>query len=158
MIRKVKREELSACAGLIRQSFLTVAEEYGITEQNAPGFTAFSVTEERLARDFDNIAMYAAEEDGALCGFYALRPADGGDCELNNLAVPPACRRRGIGGALLAHAFDTARAAGFRGIRAGIVEENAPLRAWYEQHGFRHTGAEKYPFFPFTCGYLRKEL
>ena len=40
----------------------------------------------------------------------------------------------------------------------GIVEENQRLRAWYEKYGFVHTGTQKFDFFPFTCGYMRKQL
>ena len=48
MIREVKRDELAACAALIRKSFQTVADEFGFTEENAPRFTAFATTEDRL--------------------------------------------------------------------------------------------------------------
>ena len=48
MIREVKRDELSACADLIRRSFQTVADECGFTRENAPRFTAFAATEEQL--------------------------------------------------------------------------------------------------------------
>ena len=48
MIREVKRDELAACAALIRKSFRTVADEFGFTEENAPRFTAFATTEDRL--------------------------------------------------------------------------------------------------------------
>ena len=40
----------------------------------------------------------------------------------------------------------------------GIVEENRRLRAWYEAHDFVHTVTKKFDFFPFICGYMRKEL
>jgi len=40
----------------------------------------------------------------------------------------------------------------------GIVEENVKLRKWYEKHGAEHIGTEKYDFFPFTCGYMKKLL
>ena len=48
MIREVRRGEISACAELIRKSFQTVADEFGFTRENAPRFTAFATTEERL--------------------------------------------------------------------------------------------------------------
>ena len=35
MIREVRREEIPACATLIKKSFMTVADEYGITEEGA---------------------------------------------------------------------------------------------------------------------------
>ena len=43
-------------------------------------------------------------------------------------------------------------------MKIGIVEENKKLRKWYEAHGFIHTHAEKFDFFPFTCGYMEREL
>ena len=32
------------------------------------------------------------------------------------------------------------------------------LRNWYEDNGAVHTGTKKFDFFPFTCGYMVKEL
>ena len=40
MIREVKREEILECVSLIKKAFLTVADEFGFTEENAPRFTA----------------------------------------------------------------------------------------------------------------------
>lgn len=36
-IRPLRPEELPEAAALVRESFATVAEEFGITEENAPG-------------------------------------------------------------------------------------------------------------------------
>ena len=43
-------------------------------------------------------------------------------------------------------------------INIGIVEENKVLRKWYESFGFVYTGTKKFDFFPFTCGYMEKNL
>jgi len=40
----------------------------------------------------------------------------------------------------------------------GIVEENIKLKQWYELYGAVHIGTKKFDFFPFTCGYMIKEL
>ena len=48
MIRKIKSEEIPICVEVIKKSFLTVADEYGFTEENAPKFTAFATTQDRL--------------------------------------------------------------------------------------------------------------
>lgn len=48
MIRPIKECEIELCVSVIRDSFLTVAQEYGFTEENAPRFTAFATTKERL--------------------------------------------------------------------------------------------------------------
>ena len=160
MIREVKRDELSACADLIRKSFLTVAEEFGFTKENAPRFTAFSTTEERLIWHMDNERrlMFVDEENGILCGYYSLLLRDNGECELGNLSVLPDFRHRGIGGSLLRHSIETARKNSCTIMRLSIVEENSALRKWYECNGAIHAGTEKYDFFPFTCGYMKITL
>ena len=160
MIRRVNRRDIPACAELIRRSFMTVADAFGITATNAPRFTAFAMSEERLRwhMDVEKRPMFVAEEGGALCGYCSLLIQDNGRCELNNLAVLPEYRRKGLGGQLLEHAFQTARECGCTVMSIGIVEENALLRKWYEQHGAVHTGTKKFDFFPFTCGYLERKL
>ena len=160
MIREVTREEIPACVDLIRSSFMTVADEFGFTKENAPGFTAFSVSEDRLYRQLDeeHRPMFAAEENGVLCGYYSLLIRENGECELNNLAVLPRYRHRGIGKQLLEHSCSAAKNMGCRTMHIGIVEENAVLRKWYEANGAVHIGTRKFDFFPFTCGYLKRDL
>ena len=157
MIREVKREELSACADLIRKSFQTVADEFGFTRENAPRFTAFATTEERLLwhMDGEHRLMYLYEEDDGICGYYSLLLRDQNECELGNLSVLPEYRHRGIGGKLLQHAMKTAEEQKCTVMKLSIVEENTVLRKWYEGYGAIHTGTEKFDFFPFTCGYMK---
>lgn len=160
MIREVKREELSACAELIRNSFQTVADEFGFTRENAPRFTAFATTEERLIWQMivEHRLMYLDEENGRIRGYYSLLLLDQGTCELGNLAVLPEFRHGGIGGRMLQHAVKTAGDYGCTVMNLSIVEENAVLRKWYEHYGAIHTGTEKFDFFPFTCGYMQIKL
>ena len=65
MIEKIRENDIPDCVKLIRKSFATVAEQFGITVENAPRFTAFATTEERLLRQF-------TEECRPM---YAFRPA-----------------------------------------------------------------------------------
>ncbi len=160
MIREVKRDDLFACADLIRKSFQTVADQFGITEENAPRFTAFATTEERLIRhmDSEHRLMYLDEENGRICGYYSLLLMGHGVCELGNLSVLPENRHKGIGGSLLKHSIETARKQSCKIMNLSIVEENTTLRNWYERHRAVHTSSEKYDFFPFTCGYMKINL
>jgi ribosomal protein S18 acetylase RimI-like enzyme len=157
VIREVKREELSACADLIRKSFQTVADEFGFTRENAPRFTAFATTEERLTwhMDGEHRLMYLYDEEGMICGYYSLLLRDHGECELGNLSVLPEYRHHGTGAELLRHAIKTAGERGCIVMNLSIVEENTVLRKWYERYGAIHTGTEKFDFFPFTCGYMK---
>ena len=71
MIRKVKREDIPECVKIIKNSFMTVAEEFGFTVENAPRFTAFATTEDRLfwQMDNENRLMSLYEEEGIPCGY-----------------------------------------------------------------------------------------
>ena len=160
MIREVKRDDVPVCVDIIKKSFKTVADEFGYTEENAPRFTAFATTEERLYWQMakEHRLMFVYEQDGVMCGYYSLLMQDNNECELNNLAVLPEYRHLGIGKQLLDHAYETAKDHGCKLINIGIVEENKTLRKWYEQNGAVHTGTKKFDFFPFTCGYMVKEL
>ena len=82
-----------------------------------------------------------------MCGYYSLLLQGNGECELNNLAVLPEYRHKGIGRQLLAHSFNIAKELGCRIINIAIVEENRVLRKWYELNGAIHIGIKKYDFF-----------
>lgn len=160
MIKEVDKKDIAECVKVIKESFITVANEFGFTIENAPRFTAFATTEERLNWHLlgERRPMYVFLDQGTIVGYYSLLLQDNNECELNNLCVVPAYRHNGIGRELLQHAFKVAQELNCTKINIGIVEENTTLRKWYESFGFVHTGTQKFDFFPFTCGYMEKDL
>lgn len=160
MIRQINQNEIAKCVDVIRKSFLTVAQEYGFTQENAPRFTAFSTTAERLDHQYDEgRPMYGYfDENGQISGYYSLHIQENAECELNNLCVLPEYRHRHIGEILFFHALTTAAGHGCQKVNIGIVEENKRLRTWYEKLGAHHIGTQKFDFFPFTCGYMEKDI
>ena len=160
MIKEIKEQDIAACVKAIRDSFITVANDFGFTAENAPRFTAFATTEDRLKWHLlgEHRPMYAFWDKGTIVGYYSLLLLDNKECELNNLCVIPAYRHKGVGAKLLTNAFDVAKELGCETMKIGIVEENTVLKKWYETFGFIHIGTEKFDFFPFTCGYMKKTL
>ena len=161
MIREIRNEEIPECVRVIRASFMTVAEELGFTAENAPRFTAFATTEERLRYQYEveKRPMYGFFSDsGELLGYYSLAKQSEQPWELNNLCVLPDHRHDGIGDLLLKDAFSRVKEYGGEKLFIGIVEENTRLRKWYESKGFQHLGTKKFDFFPFTCGYMEIKL
>ena len=160
MIREIKDNEIKQCVSVIRQSFQTVADEFGFTEENAPRFTAFATDEAKILmwKNEQHRPMFGYFENDDLVGYYNLAFASESECELGSLCVLPGKRHSGIGDALLEDAISRARALGFGKLNLSIVEENKVLRKWYEDHGFVHVGTKKFDFFPFTCGYLERSI
>lgn len=160
MIKTVKEQDIKECVNVIRESFLTVANGFGFTEENAPRFTAFAITEQRLSWQLYNEKrpMYIFVVDNLIVGYYSLALQSNNECELNNLCVLPQFRHQGIGEKLLRHSFEIAKDLGCSKMNIGIVEENTILRKWYESFDFKHIRTQKFDFFPFTCGYMERLL
>ena len=160
MIQSVNNNNIKECVAVIKKSFLTVANEFGFTIENAPRFTAFATTEQRLSWQLNNEKrpMYAFIVDRNIVGYYSLALQDNKECELNNLCVLPQFRHQCIGEKLLLHSFHTAKSLGCLKMNIGIVEENQVLKLWYESFGFKHIKTQKFDFFPFTCGYMELKL
>lgn len=159
MIMAVNSDNIPECVDIIRRSFRTVADEFGFTEENAPLFTTFATDEAKLLHwlDEQHRPMFGYFDSGKLVGCYNLL-VNGKECELGSLCVLPEYRHSGIGDLLLNDSLKKAAGLGCSIMKLSIVEENEVLRKWYEKHGFVHTGTQKFDFFPFTCGYLEKQL
>lgn len=160
MIKEIKEDNLAQCVQLIRESFQTVADVFGFTVENAPGFTAFATTEDRLKWHMygEKRPMFGYFDGERIVGYYSLLMQENHQCELSNLCVLPSDRHQGIGEALLQHAFAQAKGLQCDQVNIGIVEENRVLRVWYESFGFEHLGTRKFDRFPFTCGFLKKKI
>ncbi|MBR4223824.1 MAG: GNAT family N-acetyltransferase, partial [Oscillospiraceae bacterium] len=92
MIHRIDRSDIPECVRVIRDSFMTVAEDLGLTPENAPRSTAFATTEDRLYHQLDAEDRYMAAyylDDGSIAGYYSLLMQEDGICELNNLCVLP---------------------------------------------------------------------
>ena len=159
-IRAMRQDEIEACVSLICRSFQSVVDEFGFTPANAPRFTAFVVDEARLIDQYNNgrpMFVCCDGEDRPI-GYYSLAEKSEEQVELDQLCVAPEYRHQRIGERLLLHAIREGMVRGYQTMTAGIVEENRLLRAWYEKYGFVHVETQTFDFFPFTCGYLRKQL
>ncbi len=159
MIRKLTEKDFDEAINVICSSFMTVAKEFNITQENAPMFTAYATDMNRLRTWMfeQHRPMYGYFVDGRMAGYYNLM-IKGEECELGSLSVLPEYRHSGIGGELLKDSLSQAAEHGCKVMKLSIVEENKVLRKWYEAYGFTHTGTMKFDFFPFTCGYLEKKI
>lgn len=159
-IMPVQNCDLKDCVSVIKNSFKTVADEFGVTEENAPRFIAFNTDEERInyQRYLEDRPMFGYFQRNKLVGYYSLFSINGEECELNGLCVLPEYRHRHIGEKLLKHSIEQAKSHGFTRMVTGIFEDKAELRTWFENNGFVHTGTKKYDFLPFMFGYMETEI
>ena len=93
--------------------------------------------EDLIARLLSRFTL--AEEDGNLLGYLVLSSVlDEGS--VDNVAVAPAYRRRGVADALLDDAEARARVLGLASVTLEVRAGNLPAIRLYEKHGFREVG------------------
>ena len=116
MIKEIDKNNIPECVTVIKESFKTVADAFGFTPENAPGFTAFAIDEARLLQwmDEQHRHMYGYFEGDKLVGYYNLLILDNGECELGSLCVLPEYRHSCIGESLLNDALEKAKTLGCR--------------------------------------------
>lgn len=102
MINQVEnKEQLNICLDIIRNSFITVAEEFGLTESNCPSHTAF-MTIDKLEKQYDdNRPMFLFYQETIPVGYFSPAKCNDDEWELNNLAVLLEHRHLGIGKSIL---------------------------------------------------------
>ena len=159
-LRPIRRDEIPECVRVIRESFMTVAREFGYTKEKSPLFTGYLISEERLYRQFDyeKRPMLCYELGGKIVGYYSLAMPKNGVCEINNLAVLPNFRHLGIGELMVRDAIERMRQAGCKAAFVDIVDENLRLRSWYERLGFRYEKTVRLDGYEFLNSYMLKEL
>ena len=108
----------------------------------APGAADWPASEyERIALDRSGSAfcLVAEEPAGEMAGLLAATLA-AGEAEVQNLAVVPEKRRRGLASGLLTAALERLSAAGAQSVWLEVRESNQEAIAFYERHGFRRAG------------------
>ena len=102
-------------------------------------------SERMLAEHLDNpcsLTLAAVDEAGGLLGYVGLLAVvDEG--YITNVAVHPACRRRGVASALLGTLEDLGRERALAFLTLEVRQFNAPARALYEKLGYVPAGLRK---------------
>ena len=152
--------ELDECLEVIRASFRTVADDFGITRENAPTNPAFLERGRFLAHLEKDVVLFGLRDEGGLAGCVAVEAAsdEAGLFFVERLAVLPDRRHRGYGRALMDRAAAYARERGGVAVSVAIIDEHAVLKSWYQSLGFAVTGRREFDHLPFNVCFLRKEI
>ena len=154
VIYEVEYGELNECLNVIQKSCKTVADQFGLTEDNCPQYTSFMKIESLEAQMNNGWLMYALYAGKKIIGYMSLSKLDDGIFELHNLSVLPEYRHKGFGKQLLDYAKNIVKSLGGNTINISLVEEDAVMKDWYIANGFTYTGIKKIEHLPFTCEYL----
>lgn len=153
-IKKVSPDIFDECAEVIRNSFITVADELKLTRANAPTNPAFIENDALNSMYEKNIDMFVVTNEDACIGFVALEKADNGVYYLERLAILPEYRHKGYGKMVLDFAVSHVRERKGKRISIGIINENEVLKNWYLSYGFIETETKAFQHLPFTVCFM----
>jgi diamine N-acetyltransferase len=157
-IRDITGMPLENSVAIIRRAFGEVAEAMGITEQNAPRYTAF-ITKEKLEETRQTGAVFwGLFIDGKQAGFVAVVKEDDGTYWMKRLAVLPEFQHGGNGKALVDTAIAYAKTKGEKKLYIGMVNEQKGLKEWYLAMGFKETSVQKFERLPFSVCFMELDI
>jgi ribosomal protein S18 acetylase RimI-like enzyme len=147
---------LQESLGIIRNSFITVANVLGLTPENAATNPAFLTFEKFKAAVAKGILMFGLFSEKRQVGFVALEIAEDRVYYMERLAVLPEFRHQGFGVKLMDFVFEYVRSLGGQKVSIAIIDENEVLKRWYLKYGFEPTEIKHYPHLPFTVCFMEK--
>jgi ribosomal-protein-alanine N-acetyltransferase len=128
----------------IRQATINDVPAMLALSHEAPSSASWS---ESLHRDVFNPGAPArialVNEHGRLLAGFVVARVNAEDCELENVVVSRATRRRGIGSKLVAALLQEARDRGVQRVFLEVRDSNSAARALYEKCGFEINGRRK---------------
>jgi ribosomal protein S18 acetylase RimI-like enzyme len=151
-------DHLCLFVDIIRNSFNTVAVQYGLTQENSPTNPAFTTIEnlQSIASKADCFGLYIKDIP---CGFFALEFNP--DCNvfyIERICVLPEFRNNGFGELMLKFAENYCRNKNAEKISIGIMNQNNILKKWYQQNGFIEIDVRQYPHLTFDVCFLENRL
>lgn len=161
MIKELETEaEWEDCVHVLRRSFATVAEEYGLTEANASTNAAYMTIEKLKEYLKKPVHLYGLFTKGKLIGCVAIEESKSTKrlFYVERLAVIPEERHNGHGCTLMSYAIDQIKEKGGRAVSIGIMNNNKILKQWYEQMGFKENELKRFNHLPFEVCLMSKEL
>jgi len=158
LIREIQDDEIDATASIIRSSFMTVAKDFHIIQENCATNPAF-ITSEKLKESINKgIKFFGLFRCDIQIGCVALEKAQDGVFYMERLAVVPEYRHKGYGKELNDFVFNYAGSQGGKKVSIGIINENIQLKNSYTKYGFTETLIRKYDHLPFTVCFMEKRI
>ncbi len=135
-IVQLTQSQLLGYLSVIRQSFHTVAETYGLPEENCVASGSF-IKMDQLMGDFRRgVKLFGCLCDGVSAGYMQLEMTEPGKYTLDKVAVLPEYRGQGIGAQMLQYATAFACKHGGQTLTVSVFAADRSLIEWYRQHGF----------------------
>jgi ribosomal protein S18 acetylase RimI-like enzyme len=159
MIKEITDDSgLKESVEVIRDSFITVANDLGLNKDNCPSNPAFISLTKLMELRKKGIRMFGLVCDDRQVGFVAIEKSGDAVYYMEKLAVLPGYRHRGFGKQLMDFMFDYVKKENGKKVSVGIINENTVLKNWYRSYGFMETGTRRLEHLPFLVCFMEKNV
>lgn len=156
-IRTARADDATILANTISVAYRDVAEQIGLTLENAPDHPSNAQPDWVLSDLESGMSYLMALVNETCVGCVAFKQT-GAELEAQRLAVIPSHRGSYVARLLNEAVLQAARLGGAETIQISIVADHHRLRRWYERMGFRATEVCSFDHLPFKVQYLELEI
>jgi ribosomal protein S18 acetylase RimI-like enzyme len=159
----VELNDSKIITNILNKAFLTFAQEFGFTKENAPNHLAFIGCEGVEIWLSNGLKMYGYKSDDKIIGcagysYYKIQVY-----LIERLATLPEYRNLGVGKGLMKFLENRIKSIGGKIAEIHVTDRNTVLREWYKRQGYIEMGIEevKIPgitIVPFKACVMNKEL
>ncbi len=153
-------EDLLPYVEIIKESFQTVASEFGLTRENNPSNPAFLSKERLIKLKNLRVWFYKLMYNEEPVGFITIEQSkeDNTIFYIEKLAVIPEFRHNGFGRQLMDFAILKILNEGGEKVSVALIDHHVKLKAWYKSQGFIQSEIKEFDQLPFKVCFMEKEL
>lgn len=149
--------QLDNSVRVIRNSFRTVAEEFGLTVENCPTHPSSVTIQQIKELKATGLRLFGLFAGADQVGFVAIERGNENLYHMEKLAVLPEYRHKGSGTELVRFVLDYVSKESGNKLSIGIIDEHKILKDWYKKLGFVVTSTKIFPHLPFTVCFMERD-
>jgi len=143
---------------VLNKAFITVAQKYNFTKENAPTFPAF-INSDIIENQISNgLKMYGYKKDDQVIGCAGYSYYKDKIYFIERLATLPEFRHLGIGKKLMQFVENEIKKIGGKIAEIHVVNKNNILREWYKGLNYVEIRIDEIKTLPFNLCVMNKEL
>jgi N-acetylglutamate synthase-like GNAT family acetyltransferase len=143
---------------ILNRAFMTVAQQYNFTAENAPTFPAF-INSNRIENSLNNgLKMYGYNMNNQIIGCAGYSYFKDQIYFIERLATLPEYRHSGIGKKLMGYIENKIKNIGGKIVEIHIVDKNTVLREWYKKINYVEIRIDEIKTLPFDSCVMNKKL
>ena len=143
---------------ILNKAFLTVAQKYNFTKENAPTFPAF-INSDKIENSLNNgLKMYGYNKNDIIIGCAGFSYYKEDIYFIERLATLPEYRHLGVGKKLMEYVENKIRDIGGKVVEIHIVDKNILLKEWYKKMHYLEIRIDEIKALPFNSCVMNKKI